>query len=180
MTVPAPPIAVTRLGYVHGKITPRVILLHSTESNDRLGTSDCTGVLDFLRGTPDQLNVHYVADGEGNIARGARDTDLCYHAKGANRFSIGIEQIGHASWTTHQWLFDPSGKARPQLHQVAHLIAYLCDRHNIPMRMSTEHGVACHRDFPAGGHTDPGKGYPIGHVMRMATSIRAAALGAAA
>jgi N-acetyl-anhydromuramyl-L-alanine amidase AmpD len=173
MPVPRPRIDTVVLSPSQGENERRVIVLHSTESHDREGVSDVEGILNYLR---DQgLGVHYCVDGEGYLGQGAEHHHLVYHCKGANSFSIGIEQVGFAAWKTRRWLWDPTehGKvARKQLVKVAELIAYIADSEGIPIKRSTTHGVACHKDFPAGGHWDPGPGYPLGYVLRRARKIR--------
>lgn len=170
----APKIAVDRAPHAqaHGTNKRRVIILHSTESHDHPGITDIVGILTYLERA--NLGIHYVVDGEGLIGRGAYHIDLVYHAKGANSIGIGIEMIGRAAWPTKRWLRDPDTRqARKQLAAVAKLIAYISREENIPLKMSTTHGIACHRDFPEGGHWDPGPGFPIGYVLKRARFYKA-------
>lgn len=168
LAIRPPVLAVDRAeqGNVHGSLNPRVILLHSTESHDRPGSSDVKGILTFLEGHPESLGIHYVIDKEGNVGRGARHHQMVYHARGANSFSIGIEQVGFAhstEWKRHDRL--------QQLETVAKTLAYISAVERIPLKHSVSHGVAMHRDFPAGGHTDPGvpkAEYPFHYVLRLA------------
>lgn len=169
----APVLAVDRADHAHvtGFNRADVIVLHSTESHDRPGTSDVEGILTYLEGK--DYGVHYVVDGDGNIGRGAYHHQRVSHCKGANSFAIGIEMIGRAAWPMKRWSFDPdTRKARKQLAAVAKLIAHISREESIPLRMSTTLGVACHRDFPEGGHWDPGPGFPIGWVMKRARLYR--------
>lgn len=156
-------------GNVHGRISPRVIVLHSTESHDRPGTNDITAVLRYLENHPQALGIHYVIDKEAHVGRGALHHQMVYHAKGANSISIGIEQIGFAHST--EW---KSKDRIKQLDGVAKLLAYISKVEGIPLTRSTTHGVAAHRDFPQGGHTDPGSEseYPMGYVIRLARQYR--------
>lgn len=173
-----PKIAVQRAKQAksHGVNTRQGIVLHSTESHDRPGLSDINGIISYLNGKG--YGIHYVVDGSGNIGQGAYHRNLVYHCKGANATHIGIEMIGQAKWTTKQWLWNPIGsgkRQRKQLAAVAHLIAYICDREAIPIRLNADYGVSRHSDHPAGGHWDPGPGFPIGYVLKRAAKIRAAA-----
>lgn len=160
-----PSIAVQRRTYgnTHGDIVPKVVVLHSTESHDYDGAKDIIGVLKYLEGTEDRLGVHFVTDAEGLIGQGASIKKMCYHCIGANSFSIGIEQIGFAKFSLTQWM-----TRRKQLRATAKLLAWMHLRLDIPLVRSVTHGVALHRDFPEGTHWDPGYGYPIKSVLRMA------------
>jgi hypothetical protein len=186
MPVHHPKIAVDRRDHARvasGKTNARrVIVLHSTEGSDRAGASDVDGVLKYLEGKG--YGVHACIDGEGNVGRGAYDRQVVSHCKGANSISLGIEMIGFARWSTRDWLYAklPTAKGaqaradrivlRAQLLRVAHLMAYWSQQHDIPLMLSPVHGVARHSDFPAGGHWDPGPGFPIGYVLRHARRIK--------
>lgn len=156
-----------RFGNVHGRLNPSVVVLHSTESHDRPGTEDVEAVLKYLEDTPEALGVHFVTDKEGNLGQGARINQLVYHAKGANSISVGIEQIGFAHHT-HWNRIDRT----PQIEKVAKTLAYISKERGIPLRHSTTHGVALHRDFPLGHHTDPGESYPLSRVLRLARRFK--------
>lgn len=149
----------------HGTNSRVGIILHSTESHDRPGTTDVRGVNAYLRSK--DYGVHYIVDGEGNVLRGAYHKDLVYHAAGANATHIGIEQVGFARWTVKDWLWD-DGVKRKQLQEVAELIAYICDQEGIAIRLSKTNGISLHSQWPEGGHTDPGKGYPWRYVLKQA------------
>jgi len=150
---------------VHGTNSRRGIILHSTESHDRPGTTDVKGVNAYLRNKG--YGIHYVVDGEGNVLRGAYHKNLVYHARGANATHIGIEMVGFARWTTKDWLWMGTTKRR-QLQEVAELIAYICDQENIDIRFALDNGVSLHSQWPLGGHTDPGKGFPWRYVLKQA------------
>lgn len=169
LSVHKPKIQVRRIreGNTHGRLVPKVVVLHSTESHDHPGTIDVTGVLKFLEKTEDELGVHFVVDKEGNAGQGARINQVCYHAKGANSFSLGIEQIGFA-YHTH---WDRSDRTR-QLEKVAKFLAWLSKDRGIPLKHSTTHGIAMHSDILAGGHTDPGPNYPLSHVLKLAKKYK--------
>lgn len=141
------------------------IVLHSTESHDRPGTTDVRGVNEYLRSKG--YGVHYVIDGEGNVLRGAYHKDLVYHARGANATHIGIEMVGFARWTVKDWLWD-DGVKRKQLQRVAETVAYICDQEGIAIRLAKSNGVSLHSQWPEGGHTDPGKGFPWRYVLKQA------------
>lgn len=158
-------------GNRHGVHVPLRIVLHSTESHDRPGNSDIEGVLIYLEGTPELLGVHLCVDEEGRSGQGLPFACIAYHCGGLNTGSIGIEMIGFARFSLRKWY----GRRR-QLKKVAKWIAYLSLRFDIPIKRSVEHGVCLHRDVPAGGHWDPGYGFPTRRVMRWARAEKRRAL----
>jgi hypothetical protein len=153
---------------------PVRVVLHDTEGHDTKGISDIEGVIHFWEGTPDKLGAHFIVDAEGNIGQAGDPTQLMYHTGGANTGSVGIEQIGFASFTKKTW------EARPdQLIKVAKLLAWLNDEYGIPLRISTVNGISTHamqsKIHPESmGHTDPGAGYPLDEVVAMAVQMKQA------
>lgn len=156
-------------GNRHGVHDPVRIVLHSTESHDRPGNADIEGVLRFLENTPDKLGIHFVVDAEGRVGQGVPITSIAYHCKGLNTGSVGIEMIGFARFSVRRWY-----ARRAQLKKVAKLIAFLSITYGIPITRSTVAGVCLHKDVPAGGHHDPGTGFPTRRVLRWARQIRKA------
>lgn len=168
-TVHKPSVHVNRIkqGNHHGRLIPKVVVLHSTESHDRPGTSDVEGVLKFLEVTKSALGIHFVVDKEGNVGQGARVNQKTYHVKGANSIALGIEQIGFAHHT-HWNRVDRT----PQIEKVAKLLAWISKEQHIPLKHSKVHGIALHKDFPEGGHTDPGEKYPLKRVLKLARKFK--------
>ena len=158
-------------GNRHGVQYPLRIVLHSTESHDRPGNADIEGVLRYLEGTPDKLGIHFCVDAEGRVGQGLPVTSVAYHCKGLNTGSVGIEMIGFARFSVARWY-----ARRAQLKKVAKLIAYLSIKYDIPIVHATAAGVCMHKDVPAGGHHDPGVGFPMRRVLRWARQIRQANL----
>lgn len=164
----------------HGGMDPVRVVLHDTESHDAPGVTEIIGVANFWMQTPlgDRLGAHYIVDGDGNIGQCGQPDEVLYHVGGLNTGSIGIEQIGMASFTEEDWLRRPE-----QLLSVAKLLAWLHTSERIPLVIPAQqgaglpmHGVMTHgmvsRFEPAsGGHTDPGSGYPIGKVLKMANGF---------
>jgi N-acetylmuramoyl-L-alanine amidase len=161
----------------HGSMTPVRVVLHDTECGDAAGITEIEGVVNFWMRTdqPDRLGAHYIVDATGNIGKLADGTELLYHVGGLNTGSIGIEQIGFASFTEADWLRRPE-----QLDKVARLLAYLHHEYAIPLEVPSpqgasqaNRGVMTHamvsRFEPASeGHSDPGSGYPLAHVLAAA------------
>jgi hypothetical protein len=163
--------------FAHGTMTPVRVVLHDTECHDAAGITEIEGVVNFWMQTsqPNRLGSHYIVDADGNIGKLGDPTQLLYHVGGLNTGSVGIEQIGFASFTEKDWL-----SRSAQLDKVARLLAYLHHACGIPLEVpqpqgarAANHGVMTHamvsRFEPASeGHTDPGSGYPLAHVLAMA------------
>jgi hypothetical protein len=163
--------------FSHGTMQPVRVILHDTECGDAAGISEIEGVVNFWMRTdqPDRLGAHYLVDEDGNIGKLGDGTDFLYHVGGLNTGSIGIEQIGFASFTEKDWL-----ARSKQLDKVARLLAYLHHEYSIPLEVPAKRGpnevnagVLTHAMVsvfePASeGHTDPGAGYPIAHVLAAA------------
>lgn len=160
-------------GLTHGYMgNPLRIILHDTESHDEKGIGDMAAIANFWLRGPDKLGAHFMVDQEGNVGQFGEPTELMYHTLDANTGSVGIEQIGFASFTKQAWEARPS-----QLMKVAKLLAWLSVEYHIPLRVSTVHGVSTHAmqtiaHHVAGGHTDPGKGYPLDDVIAMAKGFK--------
>lgn len=146
-----------------GTHTPRVIVLHTTES-DGDGKKYLHGLFAFV--DREQLRVHSCTTRDGAIGY---MLDAQYKGRGAppNTGKIHIEQGGRAAFTRAQWM-----KRDKQLHATARLIAWYSYRWNIPITHSTTYGVCQHSDLPQGGHHDCGAGYPYGYVLQLARVIR--------
>lgn len=156
-----------KAGKTHGSQTPRVIVLHDTESHDQKGIGDIKGVLGYLSRTADGLNAHLCIDAEGYTGQGADFNRKCYHAAGGNTNSIGIEMIGFASFSVKKWYGRPG-----QLEAVAKWLAYLSVTYDIPLVHSTSNGVCRHKDIPQGAHHDPGVSFPYKRVLKMANEYK--------
>lgn len=160
-----PPIAVRYQVATHGHHKPLRIVLHDTESHDHAGIGDIVGIAEYWHRQGQGLGAHFIIDGDGNIGQGCGRTNVTWAVAGHNTGSIHIELIGFARFTLAGWL-----KRRKQLDALVDLLAYLCDRANIPARHSIDRGVARHADFhnvpPGMYHSDPGKGFPFRRVLR--------------
>lgn len=159
MAYPKPKVSVKYPVATHGAQTPRVVVIHDTESHDAAGIRDIMGIAAFWQAQGQGLGSHFIIDREGHIGQGAPGNVVTYAVAGHNTGCIHIELIGFARWTPKVWL-----ARRKQFAQTKRLVAYLCDHWNIPAVYSTSHGVCRHRDFHA-GHTDPGVGYPFKRMM---------------
>jgi hypothetical protein len=159
-----PSITVDCVGQIetHGQHEPRRIVLHDTESHDCKGIRDLTGIVAFWKRQALGYGAHVIVDAQGNSARCALPRSITWHVGGHNTGSLGIEQTGFARFLPKVWRRRPK-----QLQAVAVWLAFWSEQYGIPLIHSTDHGVCTHADFH-GGHTDPGRGYPLAHVLALA------------
>lgn len=163
-----------------GEQSPVRVILHDTECHDAAGISEIQGVVAFWMRTelPGRLGAHYIVDADGNVGRCGTPDQILQHVGGLNGGSVGIEQIGFASFTEKDWLARPK-----QLERVARILAWLHAEYAIPLKIPSPQadgllmrGVMTHamvsRFEPASlGHTDPGSGYPLADVLNRAKAI---------
>lgn len=114
----------------------------------------------FRKDSPQGVGAHVVI-GTKDVTQLCDLDAICFHAKGANSDWVGLEHEGRASYTRAHWLLLT---LRKQLRLSANRTAWVCFHYNLGAPV---HGrnVKGHVDFPAGGHTDPGKGWPWGFYM---------------
>jgi hypothetical protein len=163
---------------------PELIVLHTT-FDPRSGTKpvvrDEPGIGDLKRlgayfdDPKTEASSHVANDAEGNDARYVRDRRKAWTVAAFNSVSLNIEQIGSAGFDRRTWMV----KRQPQLENTARWIAHWHRRWDIPIRRAevsgstvTRSGVATHDQLGSagGGHHDPGKGYPLRYVLRLARS----------
>ncbi len=146
-------------------VSPKLIVLHSTESHNRPGTSDVEAIVAWFDNPASQASSHVVVDAEGIAAQCVPDSKKAWTQAAYNPQSLAVEQIGHASQTT--W-------PEAQLRKTAQYIAYWSKKYNIPISFSTSRGVCEHRHLGAagGGHHDCGEPYPLDRVLDLAREYR--------
>jgi N-acetyl-anhydromuramyl-L-alanine amidase AmpD len=172
----------------HSKLkrAPRLIVLHSAE------TGELNTVAEYLAGwvagkARPRASWHFAVDND-SITQSVPLDRASWHAGCVNGYSIGVEQAGRAKQTREQWL-DDYGTAL--LENTARLIAWLCNEFTIPLafvgpeELAAKHksdggawGITTHlavtQGFKVrGGHTDPGKHYPMEWVLARADAILA-------
>jgi N-acetyl-anhydromuramyl-L-alanine amidase AmpD len=130
-------------------IQPRVVILHSTESNPGSGFN----IGSYLSHGSTQADCHVVIDTDGTLYRLVPDGRKAWHVGARNGDTLGIEQVGRAAQKS--W---PDAQVRAAACQTAKW----CRKYGIPVRFSSTHGIAYHRSVSGpGGHWDPGYDYPI-------------------
>jgi N-acetyl-anhydromuramyl-L-alanine amidase AmpD len=152
---------------VHGRRTyTKGVVIHTIEGSDEGATS-------WFR-DPDAggVGAHLVIGHTPPRAVQLCDLDaLCWHAKSANSFYIGIEHEGKASDSRATWI----GR-RTQRVISANRVAWICWHYKLGQPTKGKN-VFGHNQFPAGGHTDPGRGWPWDLYMeacrRAYTNLRA-------
>lgn len=123
----------------------------------------------FAGSSAPQASAHYCLDAESTI-QCVRESDVAWHAPGANRNGIGIEHAGYAKETPQDW---GSDRNLALLERSARLAAEIAARWKIPvvrlkaedLRQGNARGFTGHVDVTDGlnggkGHVDPGPGFP--------------------
>lgn len=158
--------------------TPKIIVLHSTESGDVRGLSDLSGIGSWFNNPAAEASAHVGVDAEGNSARYVPDGRKAWACSGFNRPSLNLEMVGRASWFLARW----TGRRR-QLEEVARWLAYWSAKHHIPLEWGKvdraagiilKPGIVRHMDLGAigGNHHDPGRFFPTSRVIRRARKIK--------
>lgn len=153
---------------------PVLIVVHATQSQNREGLSDLQAIGAWFDNPAAQASSHVCTDGEGHSARYVRDQEKAWHCAGYNRVSLGIEQIGFAEY--NRW-------SEAEQRETARWIARWSVMWGIPIQKGRVQadvarviraGVVRHSELGAagGGHSDPGRGYPLHEVLVMAREYR--------
>ena len=144
-----------------------LIVIHDMEYPETpSGAEWCAGF--FGGASAPRASAHYVVDND-SIVQCVRDSDVAWHAPGANSNGVSIEHAGYAKQSRDEWLDDYS---RAELALSARLVARLCARYGIPLQWQDAsalknrgaRGITGHRDVSlafGGTHTDPGPNFPI-------------------
>lgn len=159
---------------------PKAIVLHSTESHQRPGTSDLASIAAWFDNPGAQASSHVIVDADGNSARCVPDFQKAWTCAGYNSLTLNIEQIGFASQGRKGWR-----QNWKELRETARWIARWSRLHGIPIRRGQASGggfprtgVVTHASLGelGGGHTDPGE-YPMRRVLLLARLYKAALRG---
>ena len=144
-----------------------LIVIHDMEYPETpSGAEWCAGF--FAGASAPRASAHYSVDNAA-IVQSVRDSDVAWHAPGANNNGIGIEHAGYAKQSRDEWLDDYS---RAELALSARLVSRLCMTYGIPLqwldagalKKRGARGITGHRDVSlafGGTHWDPGPNFPI-------------------
>lgn len=145
---------------------PRLIVIHSMESPERVDTAENVG--HWFQTAPRPASAHIGVDSD-SIVQYVRDSDKAYGAKGVNDDGIHVELAGKAQQSGVEWL-DPYGTL--MLDRAARACAQYSLKYDIPVKKLTlaelksgKKGFIGHVDAsqtykPNAGHSDPGPGFP--------------------
>lgn len=154
-------------------VTPRevrLLVLHTAECGETSKAAENLASWGTSKDRP-KASWHFAVDND-SITQSVELESVAWHAGVVNGYSIGIEQAGRAAQDTSGWSDTYSVK---MLENTAKLLAVLAGQYDIPLDLVTEQlatvkGVTTHaaitKHFKVkGGHTDPGKYYPIDLVL---------------
>lgn len=144
-------------------VEPQIVVIHSTESHNRPGTSDLQSIWDWFNNPVAGASSHVIVDDEGQSAKCVDDerkawTQAAYNGPGLSIEMIGFAAQGKGEWTDAQYV------------KCAKYVAYWAKKFNIPLEVSTSHGVCRHMDLgvAGGGHHDPGPNFDMGRLLALA------------
>src|SRR5207247_242561 len=114
--------------YTRGRSNPiDVLVIHTMESPEKPDTAESVAHW-FAGSTAPQASAHYCIDNNSTV-QCVRDTDVAWHAPGANHNGLGFEHAGRAAQTPAEWK-DPYST---QLLEVsAQIVAEKCKEYGIP------------------------------------------------
>ena len=151
----------------------KILVLHTTEGPNSKGLGDLKGIASYFDNPSVEASSTIVVDGEGFSARLMSDSAKPWTQASYNSVSLSIENIGYASTSKEDW-FD---KYHNQLATNAKWLAFWSDKYGIPLRKAItlsggvqRTGVATHSQLGqyGGGHSDPGSGYPLKYILKLA------------
>ena len=158
-----------------GGHTPRIIVIHTMEAQETSGKA--LQVARWFAGpTAPQASAHYCVDNL-QIVQSVLDEDTAWAVDDydLNQQSISIELAGTASQTAAQW---HDAYSKSEFSTLVSLCKTLATKYSIPAVHLTaaqildgkSKGYAYHSDITvakkiAGGHTDPGKNFPIAEFL---------------
>jgi N-acetylmuramoyl-L-alanine amidase len=163
---------------------PELIVLHTTYDprsgppvvHNEPGLGDLERLGAWFDRPSTEVSSHVADDAEGNDARYVPDRREAWTVAAFNPVSLNIEQIGSAGLRRREWI----ETREPQLKTTARWIALWHLRWRIPIRRAEvagsvvlRSGVATHDRLGTigGGHHDPGPGYPVGYVLKLARAM---------
>lgn len=153
------------------------VVIHTMEAPEKPTMAE--GVAQWIHG-PDapRVSFHVAVDCDSAVMC-LPFRHVAWHAKGANRRTIGVEHAGYARQTSEEWADKFSSD---MLGISASIVAQVCGRYQLPVAYVDAAGLRLRRKgitthaavteaFGEGTHTDPGKGFPMAAYLDM---VRAA------
>src|SRR5580765_5605799 len=104
-----------------------LLVIHTMESPEKPDTAEAVANW-FAGATAPQASAHYCID-NNSIVQCDKDTDVAWHAPGANHNGLGFEHAGRAAQSAADWSDDYSDT---MLRLSAELIARKCTEYGIP------------------------------------------------
>jgi N-acetyl-anhydromuramyl-L-alanine amidase AmpD len=154
--------------YTRGRSHPiDVLVIHTMEAPEKPETAE--NVAKWVAGsTAPQASAHYCID-NNSIVQSVKDTDVAWHAPGANHNGLGFEHAGRAAQSAADW---SDAYSDQMLRLSSELVARKCMEHGIPAvwlreadLLAGRRGITGHaqvsRAFKKSTHTDPGTSFPI-------------------
>lgn len=155
----------------------RLIVIHATEGHNRPGVEDLRSLGEWFQNPDARVSCHVATDDEGNSARFVADRYKAWHCAAFNSAALGVEQVGSS---------DQLSWRRPEIRETARWVAYWSRKYGVPIRHGKVNGgavvlsgVVRHSDLgeAGGNHGDPGAGYPLGSMLRLARVYKLAQVG---
>lgn len=154
-----------------------LIVIHTMEAPEKPGKARQVARW-FASDVSPLASAHYCVD-DSEIIQCVLDSDIAWHAPGANSNGIGIEHAAYARFTKADWSMVG---CQEMLRRSAVLVTDLCRAYKIPMiRLSAEdikqkkRGICGHSDVTEAlnggkGHWDPGPNFPWDQYISMVTA----------
>lgn len=168
--VPIPFVEATNYTRVPGGRTDvRWVVIHTMEAAEHPGTAENVAAWFASGKRAPEASAHYCVDNDSAVLC-VPEEHVAWHAKGGNRYGVGIELAGYAHQAPEDWADDFSDD---MLDIAAKVAARTCKRWGIPVAYLGPDGVkdgmkgfCYHRDVTkafnvVGGHYDPGSNFPI-------------------
>jgi N-acetyl-anhydromuramyl-L-alanine amidase AmpD len=126
------------------------IVIHETDSS-------FSSALYTFRNPRSRTSSHYLVGAwDGAIAQTVAESDTAYHARSANRWTIGIE---HEFWPRYGiW------HTEAQYRSSARLVCAIAHRYGIPLDRAH---IVGHNELPGNDHSDPGPSWNWSYYMSL-------------
>lgn len=158
------------------------VVIHTAEIGESHLSAE--GLMRACAATPTVKSWHYAVD-DDSITQSVGETDIAFHAPGANAAGIGIELSGRAGQTSAQW-FDAYSLST--LANAAKLAAEICERWFIPSNfvdatglLQGLRGITTHAEvskaFKKSNHMDPGPNFPTAKFVELVRALRGSRTG---